>query len=134
MLSACSSWRARAERLQRPAERLAASPRLLGVSSWMALKPASIGHFRAGAPETLIPRGFPACLAGEARFTRGSGQAIFVGQRAFHLSRSFPPFQLPLLAFRFFPSRKQVVDGPQAVGRKAKRQAWQALEEMRQVR
>ena len=49
------------------------TPRLLGVSGGAALKPASIGRLRADAPETLIPRGFPACLAGEARFTRAGG-------------------------------------------------------------
>ena len=66
-------------------QRQAEDPRLLGISDKAVLEPTSLGHFRlsvsktrvnrafAGRLETLIPRGFPACLAGEASFTRAGG-------------------------------------------------------------
>ena len=60
----------RSDRPQRPA----ASPRLLGISDWATLKPASLGHFRRGGAGTRVNRAFAGRQAGNPRKYWAGGQ------------------------------------------------------------
>ena len=54
------------------------TPRLLGVSARLLLKPLSIGHLPAGKPEVPINIGLAGGPSENARFTRAAGQSVSV--------------------------------------------------------
>ena len=57
-------------------DRSAYTPRLLGVPAETLLQPLSTGHLPAGRLGTTVNSGLAGSPSGNARFTRGSGQAV----------------------------------------------------------
>ena len=70
-----------------------------------ARKPASIGRFRAGGPETRVNTGLAGSPSGDTRFTRGLGQVGWLARMRFAVCHLPTAMGLCPTIFRRFASK-----------------------------